>query len=462
MPIPWSAVGPWQGWRARSGLFAVFFLLNVALAWPTLRWPMVYDDLHLIRPLEAHELLGAFHGDWDPDRIETEGFRPLTTVFNDLRALVFGENVVAHRLFVIGLHALYLALLVSLATRVPGTSPRAALAGGLLALCSHLSVYHYVWLADGVHILQGLAFVGAAHLLLSALEGGRNAPLVLSGALVVAGALVREDTLVVVPVLVLLGLPGTKLGDARLTRLAYYGLGLGAAALALMGLRGLMVPAAPPAAVYPGGLLHQLLRVLNPVGNDAFDPLSRVLSLGGWAVVLGIATILVLRRREARWEAPALWLLCAALACSAASEFLRDNLLFFPLAFLSLSVATALDEAARLAPRRAALYAACAAWLVLGGVYTSRFLAENFDPDSTIALSWNGQFIYGWARKARIPATRRAEVARHMAALGIHSRRELRRRLGDLERESLLAGRRRPTQEGEAFYPLAALSREEF
>ena len=457
-----NVVVSWQSWRSRTCLFALFFALNLALAWPTLRWPMVYDDLHLIRSLETRELLGVFHGDWDPDRVETEGFRPLTTVFNDLRALTFGENVVAHRLFVIALHALYLALLVSLAARVPGTSPRAALLGGVLALCCHLSVYHYVWLADGVHVVQGLAFVTAAHLLLTALEKGGNAPLVLSGLLVLGGALVREDTLVVLPALGLLGLIGMKWGDERLPRLTRYGLGLGAAALAVMGLRVLMVPAAPPAALYLGGLLHQFLRVLNPVGGDSFDALSRILSLGGWIIVLGLGATLVLRRREARWKVPALWLLCAVFACSAASEFLRDNLLFFPLAFLSLAVATALDEVARLAPRGALISAACAAWLIVGGAYTSRFLAENFDPCSTIALSWNGQFIYGWARKAHIPPARRAELVRRMADMGIHSRRELRRRVSALERESLLTGHRRPTQAGEAFYPLDALSREEF
>src|SRR5262245_37244624 len=133
MPFPLPTAS-FRSWRSEGALFCLFFLLNLALAWPTLRWAMVYDDLHLIRTLARCEGLVAFHRSLDPDRIETEGFRPFTTLFNDARSLAFGENVRAHRLFVVGLHALYLALLVSLACRVAGTSPGAALLGGLFAL----------------------------------------------------------------------------------------------------------------------------------------------------------------------------------------------------------------------------------------------------------------------------------------------------------------------------------------
>jgi hypothetical protein len=453
-----------QGWRARAALFALFFALNLALAWPTLRWPMVYDDLHLIRPLARSELLEAFHGWWDPDHVETEGYRPFTTVFNDARALAFGENVFAHRLFVIGLHALYLALLVSLACRIAGTSARAALAGGLFVLFSHLSVYYYVWLSDGVHVLQGLAFVGAGHLLLTGLGSRRRLPIVLSGVAVVAGSLVREDTLVVVPILVLLGLlgtPGPPQGE-KLRRMAGYALGVGAASLALMGVRTLLVPQAPPPSLCLGGLLHRLLHLVNPLGVDIFDGPSGAFSVSGWAIVAALVFAVAVLRHEVRWQTPALWMLCAVVACSAATEYQRDNLLFFPLAFLSLSVATGIDEVSKAIPRGSLVAGVCAAWILLGGAYTSRLLAENFNPDSTIAISWNGQFIFGWARKARIPEPRRSDLVRRMGAIGIHNRRELRRRVYQLEQEAIRAGVRRPIGDGRVFYPLAALPRDEF
>jgi hypothetical protein len=321
-----------------------------------------------------------------------------------------------------------------------------------------------VWLTDGVHVLQGLAFVTAGHLLLSSLSSGRRSLLVASGSVVTAGALVREDTLVVVPILFALGLLGTEgpMSGEKLRRLTGYALGVGAAALALMGLRALIVPVAPPASLCLGGLLHRMLRLVNPLGNDSYDGPSRVFSLSGWLIVGASATALVLRRKELRWQTPALWLFCAMIACSAATEFQRDNLLFFPLAFSSLSLATAIDELALAIPGGLVVAAACSAWLIAGGAYVSRLVAENFAPESTVAIAWNGQFVFGWASKAHIPEARRAALVDRMAAIGIHNRRELRKRLFQIERESRQAGRRRPTEDGQVFYPLAALPRDQF
>jgi len=452
--------GALSGWRGRVGLFVLFLLLSLALAWPSLRWPMVYDDLHLIRTLSRAELLHAFHGRWDPDRIETDGYRPFTTLFNHARATALGENVLAHRLLVLALFSLYLASLVPLATRFARTTAYAALAGGLITLFSRNSVYHYVWLTDGVHALQGLALVGAAHLMLRGLRSRSAAPFVLSGAVVIAGCLVREDTLVIVPILPLLGWfsgGGAPLERAARSKLVRYAMGLVVASLALIEWRTLAVPSAPPPSLCLGGLLRRVLGMMNPVGSQSFDAASLVLSLGGWAMLIGLGLALAFAEPRMRWQAPALWLLCGVIACCANTEFQRDDLFFFASSFLGLSYATALEEVARRLPRGRVLAAACGAWLVLGGAYTSRALAENFHPDSSVAYAWNGQFIHGWARSARIPEARRADVVRRMEAIGVHGRPQLKRRLRQLEQESLAAGRRRPTADGQVFYPLLAL-----
>src|SRR4051812_34549941 len=65
--------------------FALFLLVGVALAWPSLAYPMVYDDLHLIRRFSPQELAQVWHSPWDVDGIETPGFRPLTPLFDHAR-----------------------------------------------------------------------------------------------------------------------------------------------------------------------------------------------------------------------------------------------------------------------------------------------------------------------------------------------------------------------------------------
>lgn len=459
-----GSVGALRGWRAHAGLFVLFLLLTVGLAWPSLRWPMVYDDLHLIRPFATGELLGAFHGNWDPDRVETEGLRPLTTLFNHLRAAALGENVLAHRLLVVGLFSLYLATLVPLASRFAQTSARAALLGGLFTLFSFNSTYHYVFLTDGVHALQGLAFVGAAYLLLRGLACSSRIPLVLSGALVIVGCLVREDTLVIVPLLPLLGYfsEAGSPDPGRRSTLGRYALGLTAAGLALLEYRALAVRSAPTPTVCLGGLLRRVVAVMNPIGADSFDRVSRVFSIGGWVILAALALALAGSVRQMRWRTPALWFLCAVVACCANTEFQRGNLFFFASSFLGLCYATALCEVSRRVPHGPIVAIACAAWLVLGGAYTSRALAENFHPDSSVAFAWNGQLIHGWARRARIPEARRAEVVRRMEAIGIHNQRQLRRRLKQIQAESVAANRRRPAGDGQVFYPRLALPADMF
>src|SRR6185436_7022576 len=135
------------------------------------------------------------------------------------------------------------------------------------------------------------ALVGAAHLMLRGLRSRSAAPFVLSGVVVFAGCLVREDTLVIVPILPLLGWfsgGGAPLERAARSKLVRYAMGLVVASLALIEWRTLAVPSAPPPSLCLGGLLRRVLGMMNPVGSQSFDAASLVLSLGGWAMLIGL------------------------------------------------------------------------------------------------------------------------------------------------------------------------------
>jgi hypothetical protein len=125
--------------------FGLMCLVTLALYGHTLDWPMVYDDLHLIRRLEPRQLAAAWTGSWDPDGVETPGYRPLSTLFNHARGVAFGESMRAHRLFAALLLAAYAALLARLAERL-GLAPRLATAAAVLFLVSRSTVFHHVWL----------------------------------------------------------------------------------------------------------------------------------------------------------------------------------------------------------------------------------------------------------------------------------------------------------------------------
>lgn len=430
------------------GAFALFLLLAVAWTWPARHWPMVFDDLHLIRTFRATELAAAWAGHWDPDGLETPGFRPLSLAFNHARAAVFGENVVGHRHLLAGLFALDLALLVPLGRRV-GLGPAASVTAGLVMLFSRYSAYHLVWITDGNHLVQGLAFLVSAILLVDGLAAPSRARIALSLLAIAIGLLVREDTLAALPALALIALAKC----ARRTAVTYTA-GLVGLAVGLLAWRRLVVPAAQPLGLDLGGFARAVAHAFDPVGVGGFDLASTLLARGWWAVLaLTVVGLLVSGDHEARrWSG--LWAASAVAACTPGLLLQRDDLLFFASLFVALFLGTALSAVWRARPSWRPAVAAAAAWSILGGAWTGAVLAQNFHPASARAIDWNAEFLYGRYSAATIPAARRQAVAGQLDALGVRAGEQPRQRVRALVAEAKEAGRRRPGKDGRVFFPL--------
>jgi len=438
--------------RSAAASFFLFLAVGLAVAWPSLRWPMVYDDLHLLRSFTPAEKAGAWSGSWDPDGIEHAGLRPLTLLFNDLRYRLFVEDVAAHRVFVIVLLALYARLLVALGAAA-GLPPPAGVAAGLLLLCSRYTAYHLVWLTDGNHAVQGLLFSASALALLRGLREGRRPWVWLAGSLsaFAAAALVREDVLALGPVLLLLGAAAASRPHRR--ALVGFAAGVIVLTLALFAYRARAVPEAPAPGLDLAGFGIAAGRTLILVGPESFDGISGAL-VWTWtaAPVLVLAALLGLPRPPA-WRAPVVFLAAAVVAATPALTFRRDDMLFFPVSFAALFYGGALEALAR---RGTVLRAAAAALLlsgVLGGAYVSRTFALNFHPDSARAIRWNAQMIYGrFADRATIPAERRAAMVRQLAGQGVASEADL-RPLGVRIVGARVEGPFRPATPGTLFFP---------
>lgn len=435
--------------RGAAASFPLCFVVGLALSWPALRWPMVYDDLHLFRPFSAAEHAEAWRGSWDPDGVEHAGLRPLTLLFNEARYRLFGENAVAHRLFLVMLLALYGSLLVALVAALGG-SLAAGLAGAALFLCSRYTVYHYVWLTDGNHLPQGLLFEAAALCVLLGLPR-RPAPALAASLLAfTAAALFREDALALAPVLPLLAFAAAP-RDRRRT-LALYSAALLAASLALFAYRAWAVPEAPPPGLDARSFAVAVGRAFVLMGPEPLDGLHRAVVwvwIGGGVFALGAS----LRGRSSDGRLVLVFLAAAVLACTPALTFRRDDMLFFAASFAALFYGTALSALAR---RGRPMQVAAALTLlagVAGGARAARAFALNFHPDSARAIRWNAQMLYGpYAHRATIPAGRRADLERRLTAHGVRSAADL-PALGARIAAARRDGPFRPSRTGELFFP---------
>jgi hypothetical protein len=409
---------------------------------------MVYDDLHLLRTFAPEERARAWWGSWDPDGIEHPGLRPLTLLFNEARYRVFGKNVAAHRLFLVVLFAFYASLLVRLACSLGMPAP-AGVAAGLLLLCSRYSVYHYTWLTDGNHLLQGLLFALAALFSSRGLRR-RSWPWRAASVAAFAGSvLVREDSLALVPVLLLFGFVAAPQWRA----LRGYAIAMLTVSLALFVYRSLAVPAAPPPGLDVKSFLVAAVRALNLVGPESFDGISRVVALTGNAAPVLVVAILLVRRRRIDARTALVFLAAAVLACTPALTFRRDDMLFVPVSFAALFYGSALWTLARDHPAFRAVAAMLFVSSVLGGAYVSRAFALNFHPDSARAIRWNAQILYGaYAERATIPAERRAALERQLAAQGLRTAADL-PGLGSRIGRARNNGPFRPVAPGTLFFP---------
>src|SRR5437660_10117023 len=77
-------------------LTGLVLLIWSALFAPTFRYPFFWDDFHLIRSYRGPEILSAFHGVIDPDKIETPGLRSCSILFFNLQGSLLVYNFLAN------------------------------------------------------------------------------------------------------------------------------------------------------------------------------------------------------------------------------------------------------------------------------------------------------------------------------------------------------------------------------
>lgn len=194
-----------ESWLLQAFLF---FLIGLALSALvhgfTLRFGFDYDDYHLLRPYTIGEVLGTFVGPWDPSGVEAAFYRPVTTAFCAARFWLLGVDAWKY-------HALSLLMF----------SGAAALFGLFVALVAEsrwagaLAVATYVvhpamprsqvaWATNQMHLIASLLVGGALVWWAARGRSGRGWGWLVAAAVV--AFLVKEDGIMLLPLLVCLQL----------------------------------------------------------------------------------------------------------------------------------------------------------------------------------------------------------------------------------------------------------------
>ena len=402
----------------RSVLFTVVLVAaGLFVAWPSLDYEWHWDDLHLLRPHSAVEVAKSFVGTWDPDDQETKGFRPGTVIFNDVRARIFGESVRGHRVFLIVLFSVYLTSLGALVGRLGGPWWVGLLAG-VLTLCSKDSYYHYVWIADGIHLVPALFFVVSAHLLLTYLDAGARSLGALSSVLMLVALAAREDALALYPGLLIIGVVYLRLSERpreAYMRLARYAGFLAITFLPFWVWRLLLVPRAPNfrvnRLVVDGPLTHAFWTVCLS-GQSGTAPYW---FLAAFVVVLAAALCLPRRPRLHSL----MWLTLAAVTCLPGAVRIRANLLLFPMSFYAIFVMLVVSTVVRTSRAAAAVAMAVLALAVGVSARASRLEQLSLHPMSAEHIFRDWQSVYSGIRFSSIPPDRERDVKATLARFGI-------------------------------------------
>ncbi|MBX3046529.1 MAG: hypothetical protein KF698_06000 [Anaerolineales bacterium] len=450
--------------------FLIFFAFGLGMVWKALAYPMTWDDLHLIRFFSVDNLQSTWTGYWDPDRIETPGYRPLTTAFNHFRYILFREDVVLHRVFLVGLYAAFLARTVTIAQRF-GLAWQFGVVGGLFAFAARQSVYHYVWLSDGIHLIQALLVVQTLFLITEAIRRHEGVYFVYAAVFAGASLLVREDNLILVPLALFMSLIYLGFLDAppSVRRTTYiFCFGLVVTALSFYLLRNHLIDTDSSTLGLEGVRNIALLTFFGFTGGQSFDALSGFF-VATWPLVLLLCAVLLIKLvYESRWQPSLLWFAVTVITCSVGLINNRANLLVFSVTAFGFFLATII--AALWARRQLVQAAVClvVAVYLAGTLYISQTAIETFHPSADNVVYWNAEFVYGrHSHAATIPEQRAEAIKQQLAAFNIYSAADipsayqLSHSYADgsdtfsaLVNQAMRQGIRRPAADGRFFVPL--------
>ncbi|MCX6792362.1 MAG: hypothetical protein NT149_05000 [Candidatus Gottesmanbacteria bacterium] len=315
-------------------IFLLLLGFELIVTSKSLSYDFYWDDIHLIRTYNISELQSVFVGQWDPDHIETAGYRPITTLFNHARAAVFGEHTLYHRLFILILLALSLTLFCKILFDCYSVPYVYSTLGCILTISARYNWFNLVWIADGIHVLVALLFVLSLWAITTFIQGGGRLAFVLCIGLVSVALLTREDALALVALFPIFGayyvfllsrLPVRKNFKNSLNRLGLITASLFILSMFYVFIHLHFVPETN--ILYLSGWVTHIRWSAFPMGSFFYAIWKIIL------IMIGITTVIMLPREKI--YTVFFWILCLVIAATTGLVKVRTNLILLPIVFFS-------------------------------------------------------------------------------------------------------------------------------
>ena len=417
--------------------FLVLAIWSVLFA-ETYRHPFFWDDYHCIRSYSTHELLSAFHGWDDPDKVETPALRPVAMLLFAFQGSVFDDNIVLQNVFETCVTWLLLFLLGLLLAELGFKTFQVGLVFALFVFSRTFATLN-MWLIQTTLLFSYALMIFSILLFLHWLKRGSWLDFFLMAMSGLVAVFTREEayTLPIVALLIWALLPDCR----KFCRRAVGGAAcLLAIALIHIWLRALFVPEAPGPKFTAESFQNFWLSIKSswfPCGYMTIGFTDDLLAYL-WMGFLFLALVLFVRiaRPLRLWQTAGVCVLGIVLASPALAVAHSYGLAMPALAFrvaIAMAIAEILTQTQVIAwftPRlRHVLAGSMAIGLVIGisgGVLRSMYVAEALHQNCALRMLYDANFVYDlYQRPTTVPQERREAARSRFAAAGILNAQDL-------------------------------------
>ena len=409
-----------SGTRYFAVILLTTFLFSLLFAGHTLDYPWFFDDYNQVRLFSSAELLQSMHDRWDPTGIEHPSYRPLLNVVNHVRCLLFGENMVLHRLFQLFALALFMSL-IGYALLLTGLRMPFAIGGACFAIIAKSNHLNIVWPTVAMHAISGIPLAFACVLAANTHQQLNTKRKAIIFVLASISLFTREDNIALFPLVVWLGIISRK--NEFISLIEEKKLSFKILKKPLMTAIDFSIPLIVSLMIYfyarktfvpdalfgidPKGMLTHIKMTIYPMGFMVSHSLIFLWSVFIFYIL--VISIISSEKKRIFFFAVLAWTLCIISGCTIGLVLERSDLLLIPGAIFSFSLALILQHIFDVKQKRyvGIIILSCILFFSSITWTESRKSLLGAHPQSYQTMISAAMFIYGnYASRAIIPMER--------------------------------------------------------